>query len=322
MKFGVSIPSGWTLDLARVEGAASKWATLRDYVVEAEALGFSSAWIVDHFHTFPRKVPEATFEAFTTLTALAAATSRIRLGPLVACAGYRNPALLAKEVACLDVISGGRVTLGLGAGWYQEEYGAYGFDFPRIGVRLAQLAETCEITTALLAEGRITYEGKYFKLVDAICEPRPLQKPRPPLLIGGGGERVLLRQVARYADAWNCNVGFDEYRRKLGILHQHCRDLGRDPQAIELTVALPFAIVDRAEEIDGVLAERLPPEIPVSVLRKRYERVDPLFGTPEEVARGLRRWIDLGIGTLICQLPDPVSRSQLRRLAKEVLPLL
>src|SRR5262245_31234151 len=113
MKFGVSIPNGWTLDLTRVEGAAAKWAALRDYVVEAEALGFDSAWIVDHFHTFPRKTAEATFEAFTALTALAAATSRIRLGPLVACAGYRNPALLAKQVACLDVISGGRVTLGL-----------------------------------------------------------------------------------------------------------------------------------------------------------------------------------------------------------------
>src|SRR5262249_45938701 len=153
------------------------------------------------------------------------------------------------------------------------------------------------------------------KLLDAICEPRPVQRPRPPLLIGGGGERVLLRHVARYADAWNCNVGFDDYRRKLEILRRHCRDLGRDPQAIELTVALPFAIVDRHEDIDRVLAERLPPEIPVATLRKRYERMGPLFGTPEEVARGLRPWIDLGIGTVICQLPDPLSRSQLRRLA-------
>jgi len=322
MKFGVSIPNGWTLDLTRREGAAAKWEALRDYVVEAETLGFDSAWVVDHFHTFPRKRTEAVFEAFTTLTALAAATTRIRLGPLVACAGYRPPAHLAKIAACLDVVSGGRLTLGLGAGWYQEEYGAYGYDFPRIAERLARLAETCEILDALFTQERVTYEGRHYRLREAICEPKPVQRPRPPLLIGGGGERVLLRQVARHADAWNCNVGVDEYRRKLDILHRHCRELGRDPATIELTVTLPMAVVDRPEDIDRVLAERVPADIPVSTLRQRYERMGPLFGTAEEVVRGLRPWRDLGIGTIICLLPDPLSRSQLVRVAREVFPLL
>lgn len=321
-RFGISIPNGWTLELSRLDGAAAKWAALRDYVVEAEALGFSSAWIVDHFHTFPRKTVEATFEAFTTLTALAALTSRIRLGTLVACAGYRNPAHLAKVVACLDVISGGRAVLGLGAGWYQEEYGAFGYEFPRIGARLEQLAETCEIVAALFTRERVTYDGRHFRLRDAICEPKPVQRPHPPLLIGGGGERVLLKHVARYADAWNCNVGFDEYRRKLEVLRRHCRDLGRDPASIELTVTLPIAVVDRAEDLEHVLAERLPPEIPVATLRRRYERMGALHGTPEEIARGLRPWIDLGVGTIICHLPDPLSRAQLRRVANEVWPLL
>lgn len=321
-RFGISIPNGWTLELSRLDGAAAKWTALREYVVEAEALGFASAWIVDHFHTFPRKTVEATFEAFTTLTALAALTERIRLGTLVACAGYRNPAHLAKVVACLDVISGGRAILGLGAGWYQEEYGAFGYDFPSIGTRLEQLAETCEIVTALFTQERVTYEGRHFRLRDAICEPKPAQRPHPPLLIGGGGERVLLRHVARYADAWNCNVGFDEYRRKLEILQRHCRELGRDPAAIELTVTLPMAVVDRGEDLDHVLAERLPPQIPVATLRRRYERMGALLGTAEEIARGLRPWIDLGVGTVICHLPDPVSRSQMRRVASEVLPLI
>lgn len=321
-RFGVSIPNGWTLELSRVAGDAAKWAAVRDYAVEADALGFHSAWIVDHFHTFPTKAAEATFEAFTTLSALAIATSRIRLGTLVACAGYRNAAHLAKIAATLDVLSGGRLNLGLGAGWYQEEYGAYGYDFPRIGERLARLRETCEVLDALFTQERTTYEGRHVRVRDAICEPKPLQRPRPPLLIGGGGERVLLRLVARHADAWNCNVGFDEYRRKLDVLRAHCAAVGREPGEIELTVTVPMAVVDHPDEIDAVLAERLPPSIPVATLRRRYERMGALYGRPEEVARGLRPWIDLGIGTIICHLPDPLSRAQLRRVAREVIPLL
>lgn len=321
-RFGVSIPNGWTLELARLAGDAAKWDATQTYVREADALGYDSAWIVDHFHTFPRKTVEATFEAFTSLSALASATSRIRLGTLVACASYRNPAHLAKIAATLDVISGGRLILGLGAGWYQEEYRAYGYEFPPIGERLRRLRETCEIVAALFTRERVTYEGRHFRLRDAICEPKPIQQPRPPLLIGGGGERVLLRILAEHGDAWNCNVGFDEYRRKLAILRQHCRDVGRDPDEIELTVTLPIAIVDRPEQIDEVLQERLPPEIPVATLRQRYERMDPIYGKPSEVAQQLRRWIDLGVGTIICLFPDPRTRTQLRRFADEVRPLL
>jgi len=320
--FGISIPNGWLLELAKVDGAADKWATTRANVVEAEAAGFDSAWIVDHFHTFPTKTVEATFETFTTLTALAMATTTIRLGEMVTCIGYRNPAYLAKITACLDVISGGRTTVGIGAGWYQEEFAAYGYEFPKIGTRLRMLKEACEILKRLWTEERVTYEGRHYRLHDAICEPKPLQRPHPPLLIGGSGEKVLLRLVARYADAWNANLALEEYAHKVRILRQHCQDVGRDPDDIELTVILPIVIVDHHKEINDVLSERVPKNMTVETLRHRYERIGGIFGTPAEVAERLQPWITFGLGTIICTFADPVSRRQMKRFANEVRPLL
>ena len=321
-RFGISIPNGWLLDLTKVDGAAAKWATTCANVVEAEALGFDSAWIVDHFHTFPLKTVETTFEAFTTLTALAPVTKSIRLGQMVTCNSYRNPAYLAKIGACLDVISGGRVTLGIGAGWYSEEYEAYGYEFPPIATRLRQLKEACQILKRLWTEERVTFEGKHYQLKDAICEPKPLQKPHPPLLIGGSGEKVLLRHVARYADAWNANLAFDEYTRKVGILRQHCREVGRNPDEIELTVSLPMVIVDDHKEINTILSERVPKTLPVEMVRQRFEQAGGLFGTPAEIAERLQPWITFGLGTIIANFPDPISRNQMKRFAREVRTLL
>ncbi|HUI26299.1 MAG TPA: LLM class F420-dependent oxidoreductase [Candidatus Kryptonia bacterium] len=321
-RFGISIPNGWLLDLANVDGSAQKWATTRANVIEAERNGFDSAWIVDHFHTFPLKTVEATFEAFTTLTALAEATKSIRLGQMVTCNSYRNPAYLAKISACLDVISGGRVTLGIGAGWYSEEYDAYGYEFPNIGTRLRMLKEACEILKRLWTEERVTYAGKHYQLKDAICEPKPLQRPHPPLLIGGSGEKVLLRHVARYANAWNANLPFDEYRRKVDILRRHCKEVGRNPDEIELTISLPMVIVDDHKDINAVLSERVPKSLPVEMVRQRYEQAGGVFGTPAEVAEKLQPWIKFGLGTIICVFADPVSRKQMKRFATEIRPTL
>ena len=321
-RFGISIPNGWLLDLANVDGSAQKWATTRANVIEAERHGFDSAWIVDHFHTFPLKTVEATFEAFTTLTALAEATKSIRLGQMVTCNSYRNPAYLAKISACLDVISGGRVTLGIGAGWYSEEYDAYGYEFPNIGTRLRMLKEACEILKRLWTEERVTYAGKHYQLKDAICEPKPLQRPHPPLLIGGSGEKVLLRHVARYANAWNANLPFDEYRRKVDILRRHCKEVGRNPDEIELTISLPMVIVDDHKDINAVLSERVPKSLPVEMVRQRYEQAGGVFGTPAEVAEKLQPWIKFGLGTIICVFADPVSRKQMKRFATEIRPTL
>jgi len=321
-RFGISIPNGWLLDLANVDGSAQKWATTRANVIEAERNGFDSAWVVDHFHTFPLKTVEATFEAFTTLTALAEATKSIRLGQMVTCNSYRNPAYLAKISACLDVISGGRVTLGIGAGWYSEEYDAYGYEFPNIGTRLRMLKEACEILKRLWTEERVTYAGKHYQLKDAICEPKPLQRPHPPLLIGGSGEKVLLRHVARYANAWNANLPFDEYRRKVDILRRHCKEVGRNPDEIELTISLPMVIVDDHKDINAVLSERVPKSLPVEMVRQRYEQAGGVFGTPAEVAEKLQPWIKFGLGTIICVFADPVSRKQMKRFATEIRPTL
>ena len=321
-RFGISIPNGWLLELSKLPGATQKWAAIRANVVEAEAAGFDSAWIVDHFHTFPTKTEEATFETFTTLTALAEATKTIRLGQMVTCTSYRNPAYLAKITACLDVVSNGRLNVGIGAGWYQEEHTAYGYDFPPIKTRLQMLQEACEILTRLWTEARVTYAGRHYQLHEAICQPKPVQQPHPPLLVAGGGERVLLRHVARYANAWNANVPFEAYRRKVGILRRHCETVGRDPNEIELTVTLPMVIVDDHKDIDAVLSERVPKQLPIAVFRRRYEQHGAIFGTPAEIAEQLRPWIQLGVGTIICAFADPISRRQLHRFATEVRPLL
>jgi F420-dependent oxidoreductase-like protein len=321
-RYGFSIPNGWLLELSNVPGAAAKWAAIRANVIEAEAAGFDSAFVVDHLHTFPRKQAEATFESFAVLTALAEATHRIRLGQMVTCNSYRNPALLAKVTACLDVISGGRLDVGIGAGWHEEEHRAYGYDFPRIGTRLGMMKEACEILKGLWTQERFSYAGRHYQLRDAVCEPKPLQKPHPPLLIGGQGEQVLLRHVARHASAWNANLPLEQYQRKVDILRRRCQEIGRDPDEIELTVTLPIAVIDHPDQLDQLLAESASRALPPDVLWRRYQRLGCVVGAPSEVAAKLRPWIEFGVGTIVCAFFDPIGRAQLKRFAAEVRPLL
>ncbi|HYC55420.1 MAG TPA: TIGR03560 family F420-dependent LLM class oxidoreductase [Candidatus Binatia bacterium] len=236
MEYGVLVPQGWRLDLTGVQGDAEKWQTCDRVIRGLDQAGWESLWVFDHFHTFPRKQVEATFEAWTMMANMAAITSRARIGQLVTCNEYRHPAYLAKIAACVDVMSGGRVDLGIGAGWFAEEFEAFGYDFRTIGARLKRLGEALEIIRRLWGpEESVTFEGKHFRLVDAICQPRPLQSPRIPIVIGGRGEKVLLRLVARYADVWNYNGAQDEFPRYKRILQEHCLAVGRDFDEIRIT---------------------------------------------------------------------------------------
>ena len=174
-------------------------------------------------------------EAWTLLAALARETQRIGIGILVTCNGYRNPALLAKMAATVDVLSNGRLIHGLGAGWFADEYEGYGFDFPDVPMRLAQLDEALHIQKLLWTADRPSFAGRHYRLREAWCEPRPVRKPHPPILIGGGGEKVLLRLVARHADMWNCQGEPAELGRKIDILRRHCEAEGRPLDAIGRT---------------------------------------------------------------------------------------
>ncbi len=198
MRFGLFVPQGWRLDLAGID-TKDHWATMLGVAQAAEEGPFESIWVFDHFHTVPVPTQEATHEAWTLMAALGAATSRVRLGQMCTCMGYRNPAYLAKVAATVDVISGGRAEMGIGAGWYEHEWRAYGYGFPSAGDRLGMLDEGVEIMHQLWTTGTATLDGKHYQVDGAICQPLPLQDGGVPLWIAGGGEKKTLRIAAKYA---------------------------------------------------------------------------------------------------------------------------
>src|SRR6185295_17685222 len=282
-----------------------------------EESGFHSLWLADHF--WARGLRDVDhLEIWTALTALAMRTSRLRLGPLVLCNSYRNPALVAKMAASLDQISAGRLELGLGAGWMEEEYRGYGYNFPSVRVRIEQLDEALEVIGRLFSEPRATFQGKYYALDDAPNNPKPLQHPRPPITIGGSGERLLLRVVARHADRWNCpmNAGA-ELPHKLEILRSHCAAVGRDPATI--TVAEQVLVVLGKDEAD---------------FEQRWTMAKQFFGgfadldavairgTPEQVVAGLREKMDHGVQLFTIMFGDLAPVETLRLFGDRVLPAL
>jgi len=218
----------------------------------AEAGGFESVWVMDHFWQLPALggPDEPILEAYTLLGALAARTERVQLGTLVTGVTYRNPALLAKMVTTLDVISKGRAILGIGAAWYEEEHDGFGFDFPRAGERLDRLEEAVQICRALFRDERPTWKGRYYSITDARNVPRPVRDGGPPIMIGGGGERRTLRLVAQYADLCNVSGGPATIAHKLDVLRGHCKDVGRDPGEIVTTRLGTLVLTSSPEETE------------------------------------------------------------------------
>ena len=252
MRVGVIVPQGWTGEYDGWEPARA-WARTVAVAHEADALGFDSIWLFDHVQTEPVPTDEITFEAFTGLSALAVETARVRLGHLVLCAGYRNPALVAKMIATLDVISGGRAELGLGAGWKEDEFVAYGFGFPPLRERMALLEDSLEIATRMLAGGRATYRGSQASVEDAINVPRGLQSPRIPILVGGNGPNRTWRLAARYADELNLDwFSPEEIVESRPVIASRCEEIGRDPATLRLSVNIgrPMSEPEGAPRID------------------------------------------------------------------------
>jgi F420-dependent oxidoreductase-like protein len=238
VKLGVIVPQGWTGEYSGWQ-AERTWQRTLEVARAAETNGLDSIWLFDHFHTTPDPTDEPVLEAYTTLSALAAVTQRVRLGQIVTCAGYRNPALLAKMVTTIDVISGGRAILGLGAGWKEEEWLAYGYAFPDRHDRLAQLKDTLEIVSRMFEPGRATYQGEHSSVEGAINEPKPIQKPRIPIMVGGNGRNVTWRLAARYADELNLDaMPVDDVREALPVIRQRCEEIGRDPATLAVSVHL------------------------------------------------------------------------------------
>ena len=236
MKAGIIIPQGWTGEYRRWEPRRA-WARSVEVAQQAERLGFESIWAFDHFHTTPDPTDEMTFESFTFLAALARETRRVRLGHIVICTGFRNPALTAKMISTLDVVSDGRAELGIGAGWKREEWLAYGYHFPETRQRLATLRDHLEVITRMLAPGRASYRGEYASVDGAINEPRGVQEPRVPIMVGGNGPEVTWRLAARFADELNLDsMAVDDVERALPVIAERCEEIGRDPNSLKVSL--------------------------------------------------------------------------------------
>ena len=314
MLFGVFTPQGWKMELAPVRGAAAKWAVTLDTALAAERLGYDSVWVYDHMHNVPVPSHEAVFECWTTVAALAQATSTIRLGQMVSCAGYRNPALVAKMASTVDVISGGRLDWGVGAGWYAGEYEAYGYEFPAAADRIRLLGETVEIVTRMWTESEVDHDGRFFTLRGAQCDPKPLQLPTPPVWIGGGGEQLTLRVVARHATHSNFGGNPAEFSHKCSVLRRHCDDLGRDYDSITKTWSPEVFIRETEDEIVAGGTR--------SFWGEPFEswRAGNLVGTPDQVVEKLAAYRDLGCGGVVVWCSDFPEHQTLQLFAEKVMP--
>jgi alkanesulfonate monooxygenase SsuD/methylene tetrahydromethanopterin reductase-like flavin-dependent oxidoreductase (luciferase family) len=293
------------------------WPTLLDAGVRADRVGFDSLWTWDHLYPIVGSDRGPILEGYLTLAGWAQATSRIRLGLMVGANPFRNPALVAKMVTTLDHISNGRMYLGIGSAWFETEHVAFGLDFGESpGERLRWLAEALPVMRGMLHGETPTAAGRYYHMKDVRNDPPPVQA-QLPLLIGGGGEKVTLKLVARYGDANNVGGGIDNVRRKEAILRQHCEDIGRDHTEIERTVGMGTVVIrdSRAE------AERVQREIFARNGNARLWQNQPL-GTPEDVAEYMAPYLELGYRHLICGFPAPYDEESMTRLASEVRPRL
>ena len=325
MRFGVFVPQGWMLDLVGID-SSRQWQAMLEVARQAEGGQWESIWVYDHFHTVPVPTDEATHEAWTLMAAFAASTERIRLGQMCTCMGYRNPVYLAKVAATCDVISGGRVEMGIGAGWYEHEWRAYGYGFPSAGERLGMLDEGVQIMRQAWTEGSATLDGEHYEVDGAICRPLPLQAGGPPLWIAGGGERKTLRTAAKYAGYTNFDPEPDMFRRKSEILEKHCRDVGRDFDEIVRSGSYDVVIGETERDVQDKLAW----------IGDHYGRVLPadraareqkvfaegyLVGTPERLVERLWAVEQMGMSYAIaCFLDAAYDPSSIDLFATHVIP--
>jgi len=305
------------------------WRAMHDVAAHADANDvWESVWVYDHLHTVPVPSEEATHEAWTLMAALAASTSRVRLGQMCTCMAYRNPAYLAKVAATVDVVSGGRAEMGIGAGWYEHEWRAYGYGFPRAGERIGMLDEGVQIMRDLWADGTATLHGKYYDVDGAICRPLPLQSDGVPLWIAGGGEKKTLRIAAQYAAYTNFSGTVEEFKHKSEVLAGHCRDVGTDFDAITRSANYNVVIGRDESEVQqrldwirdhyaGVL-----PEDRAAQMLEDY-RSGPAVGTPEQIVETLRGLQDVGMTYAICYFAEAAyDRSGIELFEREVAPTL
>ena len=295
------------------------YGDIRDLALLSESAGFNSLWCSDHFFLDANSEERNSWDCWTALAGLAVETRTLRIGSLVSCVSYRHPAVLAKIAACVDAMSGGRLEFGIGAGWKQMEYQAYGIPFPSAKERVDRLEESLPIILSMWTEASANYQGRYYQVEDAFCAPKPVQQPHPPVWVGGSGKRVL-GIAAKYADGVNIGgfPGVAEYKERLDDLQSICRSQGRDFGSIRKSHFIGIATAEDQAALDrllgGMAHER---GISVEEMRERYRG---FIGTPEAVADFLQQYIDLGVDQFMLVFPYGNEEASVRLISERTLP--
>jgi F420-dependent oxidoreductase-like protein len=310
IRFGVFLP--FYAFEGKGKRPLSYFDEVREVVLECERLGYHSVWLDDHLMFGKRPI----LESWTTLSTLSSITTEIRLGIMVLCNSFRNPALLAKMAATLDVISNGRLEFGIGAGIQKDEHIAYGIPFSNPSVRIDRMKEAVEIIKTMWTQERASYKGKYYRIKDAVCEPKPLQKPHPPITIGGSGEKLTLKVTAQYADRFDwAYLPLPLYKHKLTVLENHCKTVGRDFQEIEKSCwpSGQIFIAQNRKELD----ENLSLKKPKSVTLKDFKK-NNLVGTPDECLQRIQQYANVGAKHFMLAFGDLPQLDGVRVFAKTV----
>lgn len=327
MRCGLFVPQGWRLDLAGIE-TKDQWSTMRGLAQHADAGPWESIWVYDHFHTVPKPTEDATHEAWTLMSAFGAVTDRVRLGQMCTCMSYRNPAYLAKVAATCDIISGGRVEMGIGAGWYENEWRAYGYGFPPPPERLGMLDEGVQIMRQAWTEGVATFSGKHYEVDRAIVRPLPLQEGGIPIWIAGGGEKVTLRIAAKYADYTNFDGTLEGFTHKSELLAGHCKAVGTDFDAIVRSANYNVAIGATEAEVEQRLRDLVARLEPIVGAERAQGALGafrglPACGTPEQIVENLTALRERGMSYGIFYFPEAAyDRSGIEMFEREVIPAL
>ena len=313
MKIGAMVPQGWRMDLHDIK-PEQQWDTIIEASARIEKLNFASVWVYDHFHTVPSPTQDPTFECWSLMAALSQVTENVRIGQMCTCNSYRNPAYLTKVASTIDSMSGGRLEFAIGAGWYDQEYKAYGYDYPSGGVRLKMLEEALQIYIAMTTQDKASFEGDYYKIKDAINQPKPLQKPYPPLWVCGGGEKVTLKLLAKYGDYGNWDVDVEGFVHKSKILKTHCEEQNRNYSDIKKTLHTNVIIGNNEKDLDAKINKI----VDVTGIPKEMYIDRPLVGVKEKVFDTIDEFSSVECEYLIAYIPDIVWGDTLEILSEKL----
>jgi probable F420-dependent oxidoreductase len=313
VKFGVHLPQ-----------VAVDYDTVKSVALECERVGFHSVWLTDHLLPILGPAQQSYLECWTTLSALAERTANLRLGTMVLCNLFRHPPVLAKMASTLDVISRGRLELGLGAGWFKTEFDSYGLPFPKASVRIAMLREALEVIRKMWSDEKPTFQGKYYSINEALCNPKPIQKPNPPIWIGTlKGGKLMFETIARYADGWAVGSWYlpsiNEYKQKMEQLRFYCSEAGREFGSLKKALGVGCILAENRTKLDEKTKKFRPAQVSI----EKYETTQTqICGLPDECVEILRKYVDAGVDHFMMDFPDVTDLETIRLFGDHVIPFL